>query len=229
MTVSGTISTTAIDVADIIQTAFRRCRIRPEQISADMLASAKAALGVALSAMPHRGFQLWTLDEETTALVEGDPSYALAAGTLDVKAVNLVVDGVETGLSRVDFDQYVGLPDKSQTGRPTMYWVDLQRDAPVLNLWPAPDATWALASLKYWRKRYIMDVGAYTATLDIPQGWHDAVIADLAARLALETPEVEAGLVGPLRQIADNALILAQRHNTDAAPLRILPRIGRGG
>ena len=73
-----------------------------------------------------------------------------------------------------------------------------------------------------------MDVGTYVATLDIPQGWHDAVIADLAARLAIETPEVDVNLAGQLRMIADNALNLAQRHNTDPAPFRITPRIGYG-
>lgn len=227
MAVSGTISTTSIDVADLITAAYRRCRIRPEQISADMLDSAKLALHVGLSAMPHKGFQLWTLDEETLSLVEADGEYALTTGTIDVSQVNFFDGVTETPMARFSSDQYIQLPDKAAKGRPNAYWIDFQRDAPVMRIWPTPDAASAAGSIKYWRKRYIMDVGNYTATLDIPQGWHDAVIADLAARLAVETPEVDAGFAGQLRLIADNALLLAQRHNTDRAPFRIKPRIGR--
>lgn len=226
MAVSGTISTTSIDVADLITTAYRRCRVRPEQITADMLASAKLALHVGLSAMPHKGFQLWTLDEESLDLDAADGEYTLATGTIDVTQANFYDGTTETPMARLSSDQYIQLPDKTTQGRPNSYWIDFQRDTPVIRLWPVPDTTSAAGTIKYWRKRYIMDVGTYTATLDIPQGWHDAIIADLAARLAIETPEVDVGLAGQLRLVADNALMLAQRHNTDRAPFRILPRIG---
>lgn len=226
MAVSGTISTTSIDVADLITTAFRRCRVRPEQITADMLAAAKLALHVGLSAMPHKGFQLWTLDEETLALAQGVGEYTLSSGTIDVSKANFSDGSTESTLSRLSSDQYIGLPNKATAGRPNSFWVDYQRDAPVMRVWPVPDAASASGSIKYWRKRYIMDVGDYTATLDIPQGWNDAIIADLAARLAIETPEVDTGLAGQLRLIADNAFLLAQRHNTDPAPFRLKPRIG---
>lgn len=226
MAVSGTISTTSIDVVEIITTAFRRCRIRPEQITADMLSSAKTALHLGLSAMPHRGFQLWTREEETLALDAADGEYTLATGTIDVSHANFVLSGQEYPMARLNADQFISIPDKATSGRPNSYWIDFQRDTPVIRLWPVPDTASADGEIKYWRKRYIMDVGNYTATLDVPQGWHDAIIADLAARLALETQEVDPGLVGQLRMIADNAIALAQRHNTDPAPFRISPRIG---
>jgi hypothetical protein len=225
MAVSGTISTTSIDVADLITTAYRRCRVRPEQITADMLVSAKLALHVGLSAMPHKGFQLWTLEEETLPLLQGDGEYTLSTGTIDVTKANYVENGVEYPMARFSSDQYIALSNKSSLGRPNSYWIDFQRDAPIMRIWPVPASA---GVIKYWRKRYIMDVGSYTATLDIPQGWHDAVIGDLAARLAIETMEVDVGLAGQLRMIADNAMILAQRHNTDSAPFRVKPRIGRG-
>jgi len=228
MAVSGTVSTTSIDVADIITTAFRRCRVRPEQITADMLSSAKVALHLGLSSMPHRGFQLWTREEESLTLAEDDGSYTLETGTIDVTHANFVLSGKEYPLSRLNADQFITIPNKATSGRPTSFWIDFQRDIPVLRLWPVPDATNAAGTITYWRKRYIMDVGTYTATLDIPQGWHDAIIADLAARVALETQEVDVGLAGQLRMVADNALLMAQRHNTDSAPFRITPRIGYG-
>jgi hypothetical protein len=224
MTVSNTISTTTIDVAALIETAYRRCRVRPEQITADMLESAKSALHIALSAMPHKGFQLWTLERLTLPLVQGQEAYALDAGTIDVKDALLSIAGREHELVRVSSDHYITITDKAQQGRPNEYWVDLQRDVPVLRLWPAPDAPHAGATLVIWRKRHIMDVGSYTATLDIPQGWHDAVIADLAQRLAVETPEVDPNLAGALKMMKDEAFLLAQRHNTDSAPMRIKMR-----
>jgi hypothetical protein len=228
MTVSGTISTTSINVADLVTTAYRRCRVRPEQITADMLESAKIALHVALSAMPHKGFQLWTHDEESLALVAGDGEYTLSTGTIAVTHANYLLNNVETPLSAMSADQYIAIPDKATQGRPNSFWIDFQRDTPVMRIWPVPNAAAAAGSITYWRKRYIMDVGSFTATLDIPQGWHDAIISDLAARLAIETPEVDVNLAGQLRMIAENALLLAQRHNTNSAPLRITPRIRYG-
>lgn len=225
MTVSNTISTTSIDVATVIETAYRRCRVKPELITADLLENARRALFLMLSALPAKGLQLWTVDEETTPLVLGQANYILDDSTVDVLAVNLLCLGSETALARVGSDIYIGLPDKTTQGRPTMFWLDRQRDAPVIRLWPTPDASYAECDLKVWRRRYIMDVGEYTNTLDVPQRWQDAVIAELAARLALETPQVEANLVPMLRQMADGAIALAQGEDKDAAPFRILPSL----
>lgn len=222
MTVSNTISTTTVDVVSIIEDAFRRCRMRPEQLTADMLDMARQTLFLRLSALPQRGLQLWTIDDEQIALVAGTASYTMPTGTVDVTKVLYDDGSSEVEITRISHDIYATIPDKATQGRPTMFWLDRQRDAPVMRLWPTPSAA---DNLTVWRKRHIMDVGDYTNTLDIPQRWHDAIIADLAAQLALKTPEVEANLVGPLKGMADEAVLLAQREDSDAAPLRFRPNI----
>ncbi len=51
-----------------------------------------------------------------------------------------------------------------------------------LYIWPAPDATSSTVSFTY--RRYIMDAGNGTNTLDIPKEWLLAVCSNLAVILA---------------------------------------------
>jgi hypothetical protein len=225
MAVSNTISTTSLDVVNVIEKAYRRCRVMPAKITAEMLQEARRTLFLRLSSLTNKGLQLWTLDEETQTLVAATAAYELATGTVDVMQVNYYYDSVETPMARIAQDAYTSLPDKTTSGRPSMYWLDRQRDVPVLRLYPVPDATYATGTLKIWRKRHIMDIGDFTNTVDMPQRWHEAGIWDLAAALAVETMDVDPSLAQLAKARADEEMLLAMRAETDASPLVIRPSI----
>ena len=131
----------------------------------------------------------------------------------------------EITIARINRDDYINLPNKTFQGPPLQYWYDRQRDTPIMTLWPAPDAGSAQDQITIWRKRQIMDVGKVNQFLDIPQRWYDAVVYNLAFRLAEERPEVDANLIPVLTQRAQMALLSAQAEERDSSPIYWSPNL----
>jgi hypothetical protein len=94
-----------------------------------------------------------------------------------------------------------------------------------MRLWPCPNAAATTQQIVVWRQRYIQDVGTMTQTLEIPQRWFDAVVAMLAAKLAEETPEVDAGLMPVLDAKAAKALEEAEYEERDNSPIYWTPNL----
>jgi hypothetical protein len=159
--------------------------------------------------------------DESVAL--NDVSYvrllATAPTTLDVSEFVVANMPSEVPMARINRDDYMNLPNKESSGRPNLYWLDLQRDTPVIRLWPVPQYQYTFFQLVMQRKRYLMDVGTLTETLDFPQRWFEAVVAELAARLAYEIQEVDLNLIPVLRGAADRAMSLAWTGEGDSAPV----------
>ena len=123
-------------------------------------------------------------------------------------------------------DTYVAQSNKSYQGRPLTYWYQRNRLNPVVNLWPAPNAAAEHFQLIVWRHRHIMDVGTLQQDIDVPQRWMEAIVAGLAARVALETPNVDVGLLPVLESRASAAMSLALAGDNSGAPTFIQPTIG---
>jgi hypothetical protein len=125
----------------------------------------------------------------------------------------------EIPMARINKDDYQSLPDKAFQGRPVQFWLDIQRDNPVIRIWPAVQLQYTFFQLVLTRKRYLMDVGTLTQTLDFPQRWFEAVVSELAARLAMEVQEVDMQLIPVLRGAADRALMNAWTGEEDSSPV----------
>lgn len=132
----------------------------------------------------------------------------------------------EIPLARMNRDDYTNLPNKSfQSNRPLQYWLDRQAQSPVMNLWPVPNAGATTSQIVVWAQRHIMDVGTMTEEIEVPQRWYEAVVAGLAAKMALEIPEVDAALIPLLDQKAMQAFMTAQAEERDNSPMMIQPNI----
>jgi hypothetical protein len=70
-----------------------------------------------------------------------------------------------------------------------------------------------------------MDVGTMTQELEIPQRWYEAIVANLAAKLALEIVEVDPGIIPVLDAKAAQALAIAQMEERDNSPFYVAPNI----
>jgi hypothetical protein len=88
MAVSNTISTTVYNTGNVIDTAFRRCRVPSQEITGEMIQIAKDALYLLLSSMPQIGMQLWAVDKQIIAFVQGQAAYPLPLGTVDLADKN---------------------------------------------------------------------------------------------------------------------------------------------
>lgn len=131
----------------------------------------------------------------------------------------------EITIARLNRDDYVNLPNKSFQGRPLQYWYDRQRDIPLMTLWPAPQVAYINNQISIWRKRYIMDVGTASQRLDIPQRWFDAVVYNLAVKLAESVPLIDMQVLAYLAPKADVVLQRARMEERDNSPIYWSPNL----
>jgi hypothetical protein len=140
---------------------------------------------------------------------------------LSVRELVFANSGNEINMAPINKDDYFYLPDKNVPGRPVQYWLDKQRSNCVMNVWPAPAAQFAYAQVTLLAARQIQDVGTLQQELEVPQLWWDATVGELAARLAVVTPEVKLDMIPITRSLAKEAKMLAFAENRDRSPINL--------
>lgn len=147
------------------------------------------------------------------------------AGTLNYSSITLGNLPQDIPLGQLNRDTYVNQSNKIFASRPNSYYFQRNVARPVVYLWPAPNAAAEQAVLVLWRHRQIMDIENLRQEVEVPRRWLDAIIDKLAARVAAETPSVDAGLIPTLEQRAANSLQAAWDGDTDGSPIQINPGI----
>ena len=233
MTTSGTAAFN-LDLNDIIEEAYERCGV--ELRTGYELRTARRSLNLLFADWANRGINLWTIEQGSIPLVQGQIAYDLPVDTVD-----LLEHVIRTGagneatqadltISRISVSTYATIPNKLQQGRPIQVWVNRQSGAtepsgvnyPQINVWPAPDGGQTYTFV-YWRMRRIQDAGNGTSTQDIPFRFLPCLVAGLAYYLALKIPEALERLQ-PLKAMYDEAWDLAAGEDREKAPDRLVPR-----
>jgi len=96
MNTSGTVATTVIDTASIIEHAFRRCRVLPSAQTPETVLIAQECLYMLMLNLGNRGLNLWAVDKVFVGLKAGQATYETPAGTLDVLNVIFTKPHLET-------------------------------------------------------------------------------------------------------------------------------------
>lgn len=86
MTTSGTVSTTVFKTRAVIDRAFGRCKLKPEQISSEYQNIARENLYLILSQLANKGIPLWCVEKIICPLYQGQAAITLPLGT--VSAMN---------------------------------------------------------------------------------------------------------------------------------------------
>jgi len=145
--------------------------------------------------------------------------------TLVVREVYFGNNSTEIPMARLNRDDYTNLPNKNFTAnQPFQFWFDRTVPKPSLYLWPVPSDTFVQMTL--WYSRQVMDVGALTDELEIPQRWYEAVVSMLAHRMSMELPGVQVDRIGYLEKMADKFLYDAEQEERDKSPIYYAPNIG---
>jgi len=149
-----------------------------------------------------------------------------ATSPLSYSAITLGNLPQEIPLGQLNRDSYVNQSNKVFPGRPSNYY--FQRNLPdaVVYLWPAPFVAAEAAQLILWRHRQIMDTENLQQEVEMPDRWQEAIINGLAARMAAETPAVDAQLIPILEQKAAMSQQRAWDGDNDGSPIQINPGIG---
>ena len=227
MTTSGT-TAFDMDFTEIAEEA--RERAGREMRSGYDLRTARRSMNLMTIEWQNRGINLWTIEEGTVTLTKSTSQYTLPADTIDLIEQVIRTNSGNTStqsdltLNRIGVSTFASIPNKLTEGRPIQMWIDRQRDAPVLNLWPVPDKndTYIIA---YWRIRRIQDAGSGVQTADMNYRFLPCLVAGLAYNIALKVPELM-DRVPMLKTVYEEAFALAAAEDREKTSDYYVPRIG---
>jgi len=144
--------------------------------------------------------------------------------TLSVRELFFGNNSTEIPMARLNRDDYTNLPNKNFTAnQPFQFWFDRTIPNPSLYLWPVPSDTFV--QMVVWYSRQVMDVGALTDEVEIPQRWYEATVSMLAHRMSLELPSIPVDRIGYLEKMADKYLYDAEQEERDKSPIYYAPNI----
>ena len=232
MTTSGTTSFN-LDLNLLIEEAFERCGA--ELRTGYDLRTARRSLNLLTIEWANKGINLWTIEQGSIPMIQGQISYDLPVDTIDlfdhVIRTQSGQSQTDININRISADTYLTIPNKNAQGRPIQVWINRQSGAqnlsgiqyPNINVWPAPDQN-NFYTFVYFRLRRIQDAGEGIATQDIPFRMLPAMVAGLAYHLSLKIPgALERSVM--LKGMYDEAWEQAGDEDREKAPLRLAPRI----
>ena len=219
MATSGT-RTFSLDAATAIEEAYELAGLEL-RTGYDALA-ARRSLNLLFADWSNRGIQLWEVTQVTTSLVEGTNSYALNAYDIDILdgVIRRDVGGTDTDyqISRIDRNEFLGIPTKSTKGRPSQFYVE-RTITPTRYLWPTPEnSTDEFISYRWTR---IQDVDAAINDLDLPSRFLPCMVLGLATALALKKNPQKLQILQPLYE---TSLLNAMRYDEDRSSVHLVPR-----
>jgi hypothetical protein len=231
VTTSGT-NAFNLDLNDIIEEAFERCGV--EVRTGYEHRTARRSLNLLTIEWANRGINLWTIEQGSIPLVQGQIVYTLPVDTIDlldqVVRTQTGVNQTDINISRISVSTYATIPNKNTQGRPIQVWIDRQSGAteptgvaaPEIYVWPTPDQS-NFYTFVYWRLRRIQDAGNGTSTQDIPFRMLTCLVAGLAYYLSLKIPEA-ANRIEMLKMAYEEQWLLASSEDREKASLRLAPR-----
>lgn len=238
MTTSGTTGFN-LDLNDIVEEAFERAG--SELRTGYDLRTARRSLNLLFADWANRGINLWTIEQGSIDLVQGQASYNLPVDTVDLlehvirtQAGN-ISNQADLTITRISVSTYATLPNKLQQARPIQVWVNRQSGAtepvsginyPQITVWPVPDQGTVgnpYYTFVYWRLRRIQDAGNGSNTMDIPFRFLPCLASGLAYYIALKIPEGQSRLAG-LKAMYDEDWTFAAGEDREKAADRLVPR-----
>jgi hypothetical protein len=136
--------------------------------------------------------------------------------TLNVQELyfnTLIYDTIVTRLSRAE---YIAIPNKSSTGRPTSFYVDRQIN-PVIYLWLTPNTQFN--NFFYTYIEQIQDIGSLINNAQIPSRFLEALCSKLALSLCIKSGDLSRASI--LAEWAEREYAIAAEEDRERVPLRV--------
>jgi hypothetical protein len=235
MTTSGT-ATFDLNLNELFEEAFEQCGA--EMRTGYDFRSARRSLNLLTIEWANRGINLWTLEQGSIPMVQGQITYDLPVDTIDLLEQVIRTNAgsgpnqIDINISRISADTYITIPNKNAQGRPIQVWINRQSGAnypvtgvanPQINVWPAPDQN-NFYTFFYYRLRRLQDAGSNgLVTQDIPFRFLPCLTAGLAYHMSMKIPEAlerTPMLKARYEELWDEA----SDEDREKAPLRIAPR-----
>ena len=221
MAVSGTYSFN-LDIDEVIQEAMEM--IGGENILGHEPASARRSINLMLKDWQNRGVLLWTTETTAVTVSTSVTSYDLSSSTIDALEVVLRRDDTDLQLERISPEEFLLIPRKTQTGRPSQYSIRRGRDNPVLSVWPIPENTTDVLHIE--RIRELQDVNkSATQNADLPKRFLPCLTAGLSYQMSMKRPNVDPTRIQMLKANYEELFNRALLEDREKAVMRVVPKL----
>lgn len=129
----ATTGTTAfnLDLNNIVEEAFERCG--QELRTGYDMRTARRSMNLLTIEWANRGINLWTIEQGSIPMVQGQITYALPNDTIDLMDMVIRtqsgIDQTDININRISSSTYATIPNKNAQGRPIQVWIDRQSGA----------------------------------------------------------------------------------------------------
>tara|TARA_Y100001938_G_scaffold139967_1_gene207527 strand:+ start:516 stop:1190 length:675 start_codon:yes stop_codon:yes gene_type:complete len=221
MAVSGTYNFN-LDIDEVIQEATEM--IGGENTLGHEPASARRSLNLMLKDWQNRGVMLWTTSVSSITVTASTASYSLSESTIDALEVVINRDDTDLQLERISSEEYLLIPNKTQTGRPNQYSIRRERDNPVLRVWPLPDNSTDVLKLEIISE--IQDINkSAEQNADIPKTFLPCLTMGLSYHLAMKRPGVPESRINFLKVNYEENLARAMLYDRELASMKVVPKL----
>ena len=216
MTTSGS-TNFELDVSDYIEEAFERCGL--ELRTGYDLKTAKRSLNLLFADWANRGLNQWTIAQRTQTVTANDADYDLGTDVIDVLSMVVRRSTTDFSMSRISRDEYLSIPNKTTTGRPTQFFIDRQI-TPKIKIWPTPENSTDVLHFDCLTR--IEDADTFTNTVEVPFRFYPCLAAGLAYYIAIKKAPDRIQL---LKAIYDEEFDRAQAEDRDRASFNVTPSL----
>ena len=206
-----------LDVADYIEEAFERCGL--EARTGYDLKTAKRSMNIMLAEWANRGLNQWTIEQRTQTLTANDSDYSLETDVIDILSAAVRRSTTDFSMTRISRDNYLAIPTKTTTGRPTQFFLDRQI-TPNLKIWPAPENS--TDTIVYDALTRIQDADGVTNTMEIPFRFYPCLTAGLAYYIAMKRAPDRIQL---LKSVYEEEFERAMGEDRDRSSFTVTPQL----
>ena len=221
MAVSGTYNFN-LDIDEVIQEAMEM--IGGEDTLGHEPASARRSINLMLKDWQNRGILLWSTAVSSVTVAASTTAYDLASTTIDALEVVLNRDDTDIQLTRISPEEYLLIPNKTQTGRPMQYSIRRGRDNPVMSVWPIPENSTDVLKIEIFSELQDVNKSA-DQNADLPKRFLPPLTCGLSYYMSMKRPGVEAGRIQMLKVNYEEKLARAMLEDRERATLRVVPKL----
>ncbi len=221
MSTSGTYNF-SMDIDEVIQEALEM--IGGEQTLGNDPKSARRSINLLLQDWQNRGILLWSTNTTVVDVSASVTAYSLSSNMVDAMEVVVNLSATDIQLDRLSMEEYLKIPRKSQTGRPTQYAIRRGRSNPELYLWPIPDND--DYSLKIEKIKYLQDVNKSAGQIaDVSRRFLPCMTAGVAYFMSLKRAGIDGNRIMFIKQEYEERLARAMDEDRERTSLRIVPKL----
>jgi hypothetical protein len=211
-----------MDIDEVIQEALEM--IGGEQTLGNDPKSARRSINLLLQDWQNRGILLWSTNTTVVDVSASVTAYSLSSNMVDAMEVVVNLSATDIQLDRLSMEEYLKIPRKSQTGRPTQYAIRRGRSNPELYLWPVPDNN--DYSLKIEKIKYLQDVNKSAGQIaDVSRRFLPCMTAGVAYFMSLKRAGIDGNRIMFIKQEYEERLARAMDEDRERTSLRIVPKL----